>query len=176
MLTQVITVQTALNEINKPSPWASFTVASSQWQIYQHISAETNQVMDKKLHLVRTWSNQKGKTVWESYICVPSELIQIYYLPFWIHVLFYIKRYAVLTYIYRSIEKQPSGDSSEEYHIRVLWMLEEWQSSDGPHADPEASGQRSDSHLPLCWHQAVNGHKGLHPYTAVYSKQSNVHH
>lgn len=44
-----------------------------------------------------------------------------------------------------------------KYPVGVLWMLEEWHSSDSPHADPQASGQCSFWFiLPWHWRQAVN--------------------
>lgn len=44
-----------------------------------------------------------------------------------------------------------------KYPVGVLWMLEEWHSSDSPHADPQASGQGSFWFiLPWHWRQAVN--------------------
>jgi len=87
-------------------------------------------------------------------------------------------------YRYRSIEKQPSdGDRNIEYPIRVLWMLEECQSFRWATCWPRGVSLELWFILPLGWRQAVNSvlgeaktHKRLCPTTAVYSKQSNVHH
>jgi len=141
------------------------------WSYSAQFCRNRKQMIDKMLNLVRTWSVQLWRRLLENYKhCL-----------FWTPVLFYIKLCVVLMYRYRSIEKQPSdGDSNIAYPIRVLWMLEE--SFRRPTCWPRGVRPSLWFTLPLRWRQDVNSvpeaktHKRLCPSTAVYSKQSNVHH
>lgn len=126
-----------------------------------------NQMIDKMLNLVWTWSIQ----LWWRINTVHPERIQMNYLQFWIPVvLFYIKLCVVLMYRYRSIEKQPSdGDSNIEYPIRVLWMLEECQSFRRPTCWPRGVRLALWFTQPLGWRQAVNSVPGEAKTLSIYS-------